>query len=216
LGTDVLPTEAMEFSYPRSKCNKGRANVHNAPVFYASAGGPTTFVESRCESGNTVVVSEFRCYEELLVQEIGFTNVDQTATEYEIIMHELFAAPGSEYYEYSSRIASHLMSGKELHGITYPSLASNSSSQNFALKTSFVDRALHFINATAYKIKQITDPFKYEVDEIDFGTVEHGKISWKGRKKKWSLTHKGQTLQMVSTGWSWDAYDEGGRLVDPE
>lgn len=215
--TDALPTEAAEYSYPNpSICRMGRANVQNAPVFYASAGGPTTFVESRCAVGNIVVVSEFRCYAEMVVQEIGFAGNDQTATEYEILMHELFVAPGNEYHEYSSRIASHLMSGDFVHGITYPSVASGSRSQNLALKTSFVDTALHLVSTTAYKIKEITEPFRYEVDEIDFGTLDRGKVSWKGRKKKWSLTRKGQELRMVSNGWNWDAFDEHGNLVDPE
>jgi len=213
----VLPTDVMEYSYPSpSKCAQGRANQQNAPIFYASAGGPTTFVESRSDIGDIVVVSEFRCHQEMVVQEIGFADIDENATEYEIIMHELFISPGNEFYEYSSRIASHLINGGGIHGITYPSLASNSSSQNLALKTSFVDTTLKIVNMTAYKIKSLTDPFKYEVDEIDFGIVEDGKVSWKGRKKKWTLTRKGQQLQMISNGWSWEAHDEKGNLVDPE
>ena len=85
---DALPTEATEYSYPNPLiCKSGRANVENVPVFYASAGGPTTFVESRCAAGNIVVVSEFRCYAEMVVQEIGLAGNDQAATEYEIIMN---------------------------------------------------------------------------------------------------------------------------------
>lgn len=194
----------------------GRVNFANAPVFYACAGGPTTFVETRCDVGDIVVVSEFRCTTEMVVQEIGFTDDGQSITEYEAIMYELFMAPGSEYYEYSSSIASHLMGADFIHGLTYPSIASGSSSQNLALKTSFVDTALHFVNATAYRIKAITEPFKYQVDEVDFGTVNQGVVSWKGRKKTWRLTRQGQELRMVSNGWNWDAFDEDDALVDPE
>jgi hypothetical protein len=39
-----------------------------------------------------------------------------------------------DYYEYSSKIAVHLMSGYQLHGITYPSIILSNQSQNFALK----------------------------------------------------------------------------------
>lgn len=214
---DHLPTEASEYSYPdRSKCRLGRANFANSPVFYACAGGPTTFVEARCDVGDIVVVSEFRCFTEMVVQEIGFSDHGQSITEYEAIMRELFVAQGSKYYDYSSSIASHLMSGDFIHGLMYPSIASGTFSQNLALKTSFADINLHFVNATAYRIKAITDLFKYVVDEIDFGTVNQGFVSWKGRKKTWLLTRQGQELRMVSSGWSWDAFDEHGVLVDPE
>jgi hypothetical protein len=214
---DVLPAEAREFSYPEpSKCRIGRANSANAPVFYACAGGPTTFVESRCDVGDIIVVSEFRCYTEMVVQEIGFADDCQRLTEYEAIMRELFMARGSVYYDYSSRIASHLMGADFIHGLTYPSIASESSSQNLALKTSFVDAALDFAYSTAYRIKAINEPFKYDVDEVDFATVNQGVVSWKGRKKNWRLTRKGQKLKMVSSGWNWDAFDENGLLVDPE
>ncbi len=215
--TGDLPTEVEEYSYPSpSKCRVGRANFANASVFYACAGGPTTFVESRCEVGDVVVVSEFRCFTEMVVQEIGFADDGQPITEYEAIMRELFVAPGSEFYEYSSRVASHLIGADFIHGLTYPSIVSGSASQNLALKTSFADTALHFVNATAYRIKEITEPFKYEVDEVDFGTVNHGVVLWKGRKKTWRLTRQGQELRMVSSGWNWDAFDEDGVLVDPE
>jgi len=215
--TDHLPTEAREYSYPSpSICRLGRANFANAPVFYACAGGPTTFVEARCDVGDVVVVSEYRCLTEMVVQEIGFSADGQSNTEYEAIMRELFVAPSHVYYEYSSCIATHLMSGNYIHGLTYPSIASGNMSQNLALKTSFVDIALHFVNATAYRVKAVTEPFKYEVDEVDFGTVNQGLVSWKGRKKTWQLTRQGQMLRMVSNGWSWDAFNEDGVLVDPE
>jgi hypothetical protein len=39
-----------------------------------------------------------------------------------------------DYYEYSSKIAVHLMNGGQLHGITYPSIILSNQSQNLALK----------------------------------------------------------------------------------
>ena len=215
--SEKLPIALNEYSYPPSEyCSIGRANENKVPVFYASAGGPTTFVESRCKVGDIIVVSEYRCHHKLVVQEIGFANNLNEASEYEQIIYEIFTYSGDKYYKYSSKLASHLMKGPELHGITYPSIISNNQSQNLALKADFADQFLTLINCTAYKIKNITDTFSYEVEQFNFGVNNHNSIIWKGRKKQWTIKENGAELQMKANGWQWDAYDINNKLVDPE
>lgn len=162
------------------------------------------------------MVSEFRCYSEMFVQEIGFEVSSGGHFDYEDLIHELFVNRGNELYDYSSLIAAHLLGGEEIHGLTYPSIESRNSSQNLALKTSFVDSHFQLINVTAYRIMDVHEQFIYAVEEFDFGLPSDGAVVWKGRKKNWKLTSQGDSLKMVSNGWSWDAFAEDGTLVDPE
>lgn len=215
--SEKLPVTHSEFSYPPIEwCKLGRANENGLPVFYASAGGPTTFVESRCQVGNIIVISEYRGTSELLVQEVGFSNSQNEKNEYEKIIHEIFIHPTNEYYDYSSKIAMHLMKGEQLHGITYPSIISNNQSQNVALKTQYADKFLSLIHCTAYRIKSVENPFKYDVEEINFGVNNNGSVQWKGRKKQWVIRENGGQLAMKANGWQWEAYDINNKLVDPE
>ncbi len=210
-----LPTEASAYSYPPSNASLGRANSQGKPVFYCSAGGPTTFVEAKCEVGSIVAVAEFRIYCAMVVQEIAIQEQSVTS-EYERFLTEIFSRPGDTLYPYSSKIAEHLLQGKNINALLYPSIASNNQSQNLAIKTDFCDKNVRLANITAYEITSIQDKFKYDVNEIDFATVSQEDVCWKGRKKQWVLREKGQQFKMVSSGWNWDAYDENDCLVDPE
>lgn len=212
-----LPSELSEYSYPPVGVTTiGRANRINSPIFYASAGGPTTFVEARAQKGDILAVSEFRCHSEIMLQEIGFIRNESSHSELEKSMHELFTQDGDGLYEYSSCIAHHLMGGEQIHGLTYPSIISNNSSQNVALKPSFVDEHMHLAHVTAYFIKNVRDSSKYDVEEVDFALPENGGLHWKGRKKQWVLRKTDEELKMQSNGWWLDAYDLDGTLVNPE
>lgn len=214
--TQKLPVALKEYSYRENEfCKLGRANEQHKSIFYASAGGPTTFVETRCNVGDIIVVSEFRCYRDLLLQEIGLLETENKPSEFEEMLHEIFTHPDEQFYTYSSKIAKHLMNGKDLHGIIYPSIISNNQSHNLAIKPDFVDKFLSHINCTAYKINKIKTKFSYDVDEIDFGINEQNSIIWKGRKKRWTIKENGASLKMKSNGWQWDAFDINNRLVDP-
>lgn len=215
--SETLPTLLCEYSYPPiDSCNMGRANENKSPIFYASAGSPTTFVESRCKVGDIIVISEYRGKSELLVQEVGFSNSRNGNTDYERLMHEIFVHPTNDYYEYSSKIAKHLMGGELIHGITYPSIISNNQNQNVALKPQYVDKFLSLINCTAFKIKDISNSYEYDVDEINFGVNDNGVVNWTGRAKQWTIRETGDQLVMRSNGWDWEAYDRNNKLVDPE
>lgn len=212
-----LPNTLNEYSYPPAKfCNLGRANEKNIPVFYASAGGPTTFIESRCKIGDIIVLSEYRCTNKLIVQKVGFSNKLGEESEFERTIHEIFTHLGDKYYEYSSKIASHLMRGDQLHGITYPSIISRNQSQNLAIKIDYADEFLSLMHCTAYKINSIKNQFKYDVEEFNFGVNEENSINWKGRKKRWELKEQDAELKWWANGWQWEAYDVNNKLVDPE
>jgi hypothetical protein len=120
-------------------------------------------------------------------------------------------------YKFSARVARHLLSGDPISGLLYPSVVTPSTSQNVALTTAFVDSGLRIVNAAFYHVTSVTAPLQYQVEEIDFALPEaNGGLNWKGRRRQWVLRKQGDQLKLVSTGWSWDAYDMAGALVDPE
>jgi hypothetical protein len=121
-----------------------------------------------------------------------------------------------DYYEYSSKIAVHLMNGEQLHGITYPSIILSNQSQNFALKIECADKVLSLVHCTAYVIKSIEHPLKFDVEEYNFGVNNNGMIHWTSRKKQWSIKKNGGQLTIEANGWQWEAYDINNKLVDPE
>jgi hypothetical protein len=51
-----------------------------------------------------------------------------------------------DYYEYSSKIAVHLMNGEQLHGITYLSIILSNQIQNLALKIECADKVLSLVH----------------------------------------------------------------------
>lgn len=215
-----IGTDASRLSYPpASACSIGRANVAGEAVFYASAGMPTTFIEmkNRVAVGGLVVVSEWRSIMEIALQEVGFKNgMNSLATDYESLMHRLFTHPGDKFYPYSSQIAKHLMTGTELGGIIYPSIESGNLSENVAIKPQWIDEKFFPVNASLYKVTGIHPGFRYDIGEIDFGTIENGKIDWKGRCRNWQIRKPGGTLTMKSNGWAWEGFDNDGNLIDPE
>lgn len=212
----TLPNDFNEYRYPKNNVKLGRANRESSPVLYASAGGPATFVESRCSEGNIVVVAEYRVYVPMVVQRIGFPDDNAMASDYEELLKKIFTFPGPDYYVYSAQVANHLLGGDVVHGIVYPSIEAQNQSENLAIKTDFVDKNVHLVNATAYEVVSVSEKHQYRVNEVDFGICEEEQVTWMGRKKKWAIKKNGQALKMVANGWNWDAYDEEGNLIDPE
>ncbi len=211
------PRCISDLSYPPKHLTPlNRANIEREPLFYGSAGLPPSFVECGLEAGNYVVCSEWRTTLDLVLQEVGLAAESDTS-EVEQIYQQIFTSCDSEMYKYSARVARHLLSGDPISGLVYPSVAAQNGSHNLALKTGFVDHGMRFVNAALYIVKNITTPHKYETAEIDFATANpDGSLDWKGRIRRWVLRNQGDQLTMVSTGWSWDAYNVAGVLVDPE
>ena len=118
-----LPEDLAEYTYPHSSiCRIGRANSEGSPVFYASAGGPTTFVEAKCEVGDIVVVSEFRCHNPIILQVIGFSDSEQIPSDFETLIKTIFIFKGDRYYQYSSKTAQFLMQGDKVLEYCTPQL----------------------------------------------------------------------------------------------
>lgn len=211
------PESVADLSYPpRDATPLNRANLEGEPVFYASAGLPASFVECRLQKEQQVICSEWRNTSDLILQDIGLS-VDGNTSDVERIYYKIFTSTDPAMYRYSARVARHLLSGDFISGLLYPSVAAQNGSHNLALKTKFVDTGLRFVNASLYHLKSVTEPFKYETEEIDFALPNRdGTLNWKGRRRQWVLRKQGDQLKMVSNGWSWEAYDMSGALVDPE
>lgn len=211
------PQTIAELSYPPKHATPlGRANLEGEPVFYASAGLPPSFVECRLEKGQHVVCSEWRNTKDLLLHEVGLGVAD--TSDVEIIYREIFRSTDPSIYRFSARVARHLMGlGDPISGIVYASVASQNASENIAVTTKFVDTGMRLVNASLYHVKDVTAPFKYEIEEVDFAVPnDAGRLNWKNRRRQWVLRKQGEQLEMVSTGWSWDAFELTGGLVDPE
>jgi len=214
--TPERPRTVSEISYPPKHASRlNRANEEDEQVFYASAGLPPSFVESRLERGHNVVCGEWRNTAPMILQEVGLSE-DQNPGSIEGLYHNIFTSPDSGIYRFSARVAHHLMSGP-ISGLLYPSIAAHNNSHNLALKAAFVDTGLRLVNASFYHIKDVKDMHQYETDELDFAIPDStGILEWKGRKKQWVIRKAFGELKMVDTGWSWDAYSPDGSLVDPE
>jgi len=210
------PKFIADISYPPKHVSRlNRANEEGEQMFYASAGLPPSFVESRLEKGQNVVCGEWRNTAKMTLQEVGLSD-DNDLSVIEQLYHDIFTSPDPGMYKYSARVARHLMSGP-ISGLLYPSIAAQNKSQNLAVKADFVDTGLQLINASFYYTKEIKDKHLYETEELDFATPDStGVLQWKGRKKQWVLRKQGEELKMVSNGWTWDAYSPDGSLVDPE
>jgi hypothetical protein len=212
------PKSVADLSYPPKHVTPlNRANLAGEPVFYASAGLPLSFVESRLKKGQYVVCAEWRNTLNLLLQEVGLS-AGGIMSDVERIYHEIFTSTDPAMYRFSARVARHLLDfGNPVSGLIYPSIAAQNDSQNVALKTMFVDTGLRFVNASLYYVKDVTGPFRYEVEEMDFAIPSRdGSLDWKGRKRQWVLRKQGDELKIVSDGWALNAYDVAGALVDPE
>ncbi len=211
------PKSVSDLSYPpKDSTPLNRANLEGEPVFYASAGLPASFVECRLERGQHVACAEWRTTIDVLLQEVGLSG-EESIPDIEKIYEKIFRSTDPKMYRFSARVARHLLSNDRISGLLYPSIAAQNGSHNLALKTGFVDAGLQFVNASLYFIKDITTPQQYQTEEIDFALpTNDGSLDWKGRGRQWVLRKQGDRLKMVSTGWSYDAYDLSGALIDPE
>ena len=116
-----------------------------------------------------------------------------------------------------ARVARHLLSSDSVSGLLYASVAGQNGSHNIALKTEFVDAGLRCVNVSLYNIKDIPSPLQYSVEEIDFALPNpDGTLEWKGRRRQWVIRKPGDQLKLLHNGWSYNAYDRSGALVDPE
>jgi hypothetical protein len=151
----------------------------------------------------------------MTLQEVGLSE-DQKLSPIEQLYHDIFTSVDNAIYEYSARVAHHLMTGP-ICGLLYPSIAAQNKSHNLAIKAEFVESGLRLVNASFYHIKEASGRHQYATEELDFCVPDSdGILQWKGRKRQWVLRKQGEQLKMVSNGWTWDAYSPDGRLVEPE
>jgi RES domain len=211
------PESILDLSYPpKHAAPLNRANLASEPVFYASAGLPASFVECRLERGQHVVCSEWRNTTDMVLQEVGLL-AGGNASDIERIYHSIFTSTDSAMYKFSARAARQLLCGDQISGLLYSSIAAQNASHNLALKTEFVDAGLRIVNVSLYYLKNVMASLQYEIEEIDFALPKPDcSLDWKGRKRNWTLRKQGDELKMVFNGWSYDAYDVAGALVDPE
>lgn len=95
------------------------------------------------------------------------------------------------------------MTGVELSGLIYPSIASNASADNLALKPKTVDECLQLVSVQYVEITQSTDgyhPFGLDYSEI---ISDSGEIQWSGLFPKHLL---------AGTDYSVD-FDGGWRII---
>ncbi len=185
--SETRPKFLSELSYPPVELTTlQRANNKGEQIFYGSFGFKTAFVESRAKVDEFVVVSEWVNLEELVLIQIGLSPEKDALNETNKLLHDIFTYQGAEMYEYSSKLAFHLLRGDTISGIVYPSVSSEFESHNVAIHTDFVDKKMKFRQAYLFHVTDISDHEEYEVNEISYVIKEEdGKLKWKnGRTDK--------------------------------
>ena len=75
----------------------------------------------------------------MILQELGLST---RVGDIEKLYRDTFTSRDTSTYKYTSVIARHLMGGKDVAGLLYPSIANQSMSHNLVLKKDFVDVGL--------------------------------------------------------------------------
>jgi len=95
------PKSVADISYPPKHVSRlNRANEEGEQVFYASAGLPPSFVESRLQQGQNVVCGEWRNTAQMTLQEVGLSE-DLDPSGIEQLYHDIFTSPDPGVYKYS-------------------------------------------------------------------------------------------------------------------
>jgi hypothetical protein len=107
--------------------------------------------------------------------------------------NEIFTTEGNDYYHVSSAIAyntliSALKQGVDLPILSYPSVAKEKDSVNFAIRKDFADKYLRLDEVHKVVVKQLNDN-SVTFYPISRGLVKNGRVEWKDYDIKITKVH---------------------------
>lgn len=238
------PTHIRDVSYPPASLTPlGRVNREGAPVLYCSSAREGALFEVRPRSGETVVVVKWTTTEPMVVHQVGYsTNAlnqlksGRTPESWAVFAEEPGGAAhaeitdflattfvrvierdeSAEFYKLSAAIAEMLFAQDMFHGLLYPTVALSANSDNLAVKPSFADQHLSFVEAEFLQIQKVSD-HAFEVLPLDLAQSldTDGSIAWRGRPKQLVIPPFG-TLVLTAENGRWVARDVNGQIVEPE
>jgi hypothetical protein len=238
------PAHIRDVSYPPASLTPpGRVNREGAPVFYCSAAREGALFEVAPRLGETVVVAKWTTTEPMVVHPVGYSKnaltqlqsrrapeswagfVNERGGAAHAEITDFFATtfvrvirPGEspDFYKLSTAIAEMLFAQDMFHGLLYPTVALAANSDNLAIKPSFVDQHLRFVEAELFQVQKVHD-HGFEVLPLDLAqTLEtDGSIVWRGRPKQLVIPPFG-TLALRAENGRWVARDSNGHIVEPE
>ena len=237
------PTHIRDLSYPApALAPLGRVNRAGAPVFYCSAAREGALFEVAPSLGATVAVVKWITTKPMVVHPVGYSlsafNQLQSKRDSESWVG-FFSEPGgsahaeitdflattfvrvigpgesSDFYKLSVAIAEMLFAQDMFDGLLYPTIALAAGSDNLAIKPTFVDQHLQFVEAELFRVQEVRDQ-GFEVLPLDLARhVEpDGAVAWRGRPKQLVLPPYG-TLVLTAENGRWVARDSDGRVVEP-
>ncbi|MBK7871925.1 MAG: RES family NAD+ phosphorylase [Saprospiraceae bacterium] len=160
---------------PEEYVDVSRGNIPNNPVFYCSNDPGTAIFEIRPELNDWITSIEVRInlpVLEMLVMGLGFEDLDLETGNYSYIDIGLNRFLKKKFKEEISYSQKHLYYKtalfveafiKNIHGIIYPSMASNLKGWNFVLEKEFADNYLIFNKATVLKVIEKTSKFDFKI-----------------------------------------------------
>jgi hypothetical protein len=238
------PTHIKDVSYPPASLTRlGRANREGAPVLYCSAAREGALFEVRPRVGETVVVAKWTTTAPMVVHQVGYStnainqlNSSRTPESWAVFSEEPGGAAhaeitdflatafvrvierdeSAEFYKLSAAIAEMLFAQDMFHGLLYPTIALAANSDNLAVKPSFADQHLAFVDAEFFQINKVRGHgFEVIPHDLAQSVGADGAISWRGRPRRLVLAPFG-TLVLTAENGRWVARDVNGRVVEPE
>lgn len=237
------PAHIRDVSYPPASLTPlGRVNRPGAPVLYCSSAREGALFETRPRSGDTAVVVKWTTKEPLVAHQVGYSEnalrqLKSARTpeswapfavepggaphaEVTDLLASIFVRviePGeSEFYKLSTAIAEMLFAQDMFHALLYPTVALSANSDNLAIKPSFVDHHLSFVEAEFFQVQKVND-HGFEVTPLDLAQSLNadGSLAWRGRPKQLVVPPFG-TLVLTAENGRWVARDLNGKIVEPE
>lgn len=165
----ILPELKSHISYPPIDITQlQRLSGNGQQLFYASTGYKTAFVECRPKKDEYIVLSEWMHRTPMILSQIGILS-NKKYQELEDFLVKIFSQKDNAYYKYTSKIATHLLSGDTINGLAYPSISSKYESHNLGIKTDYVDNDMTLTQAYLYKIIDVNETDEeFEVEEIAY------------------------------------------------
>jgi hypothetical protein len=202
-----------------------RCNPPNSPMFYCSVDPAVVCSESRVRHGDRIYLSKWSVVEEFFCARISPNEEGhKNSLEHELIfgyfetkflqpVHETY----SNQYKITAAICEKLTTGNIIGdprtngGLTYPSVAHPSRSENLAIQPHVVDRCLRLDWVEELLIEEVTD-ISISYNRTDFSAnFENGLIVWTGKPLHWTLA-PGELITMTAEHDGWVARDMDGNI----
>jgi len=224
------PVDVKLLGYPPKELvtNFQRCNPPNSPMFYCSVDPAVVCSELGMQPHEKLYLSKWSIAEKFFCARISPNDDEyENSPENELIfgffetkflqpIHETY----SSQYKITSAICEVLTTGningdlRTNGGLTYPSVAHSSRSENLAIQPHVVDRCLRLDWVEELSIEAVSDNgISYKITDSST-SFENGLIAWTGKPLHWTVA-PGKVIKMTNEHDGWIARDMDGNIVNP-